>query len=60
MSETSTAAKPKRQMNVRLPESLRTRVEELRFHLSKKYKKRVTNDDLAISALDQYLKKFGF
>lgn len=58
MSAITGTLDPTIQLITRMPKSLKTRVEDLKYTLSAKKKMRVTNDDIVIAALDKYLKKF--
>jgi hypothetical protein len=47
------------QTNLRMPKELKISLDELKYELSAKRKSRVTNDEIIITALKAYLKKFG-
>jgi predicted DNA-binding protein len=47
------------QTNLRMPKELKIRLDSLKYELSAKRNIRVTNDEIIITALKAYLKKFG-
>jgi len=60
MTQVTTSEEDRVQFVIRVPNELKLRVERLKYSRSEKESRRVTNDEIMISAAEEYLKKFGY